>query len=364
LSDGSNLHALFPNWQEPQCCGTWTRDLKYFVFQARNKGVETIWAIRERAGLFEGASREPVQLTTGPINLYGPVPSPDGKRLFVGGTQPRAEIVRYDSKSKAFIPFLSGTSAEGLDFSKDGKWVTYVSYPEGTLWRSTLNGEQKLQLTAPPMRAGLPRWSPDGKQIAFMAYYSGKPWSIFMVRAEGGKPEQLTNGENSSGYDPTWSSDGNSLSLGGSPGISHTLSVHVLNLRTHKLSVVPDSDGLWSPRWSPDGRYIAALSSDALRLLLFDFEARKWTELAKASFGNLNWSQNSQYIYFDTFGQEVAFFRVRVRDGRIERIVELKDVPRAIGTFGPWTGLDPDGSPLIQRDASFDEIYALDWEAP
>jgi hypothetical protein len=32
--------------------------------------------------------------------------------------------------------------------------------------------------------------------------------------------------------------------------------------------------------------------------------------------------------------------------------------------MGPWTGLAPDGSPLIQRDASFNEIYALDWEAP
>src|SRR5205823_3382918 len=111
---------------------------------------------------------------------------PDGKRLFVGGTQPRSEIVRYDSTSKAFLPFLSGASVEELDFSRDGKWVTYISYPEGTLRRSTVGGEQRLQLTSPPMQVGQPRWSPDAKRIAFMGQYPGKPWRIYMLSAEGG----------------------------------------------------------------------------------------------------------------------------------------------------------------------------------
>jgi Tol biopolymer transport system component len=103
---------------------------------------------------------------------------------------------------------------------------------------------------------------------------------------------------------------------------------------------------------------------DSARLLLFDVQSQTWTELAKANFGNPTWSSDSEYIYFDTYGADLAFFRVRVRDRKVERIVRLTDVPRAMGDMGPWTGLDPDGSPLIQRDASFNEIYALDWEAP
>ena len=83
----------------------------------------------------------------------------------------------------------------------------------------------------------------------------------------------------------------------------------------------------------------------------------------ESDFGNPTWSRDSEYIYFDTFGHDAAFFRVRIRDRKVERIVGLKNVPRAVGTFGPWTGLAPDGSPLFQRDASFDEIYALDWDA-
>jgi Tol biopolymer transport system component len=145
------------------------------------------------------------------------IPSAKGKRLFVDERQPCSDIVRYDSKSSELVSFLSGTSAEGLDFSRDGKWVAYVSNPDGTLWRSTVTGEQSRQLSVPPTRAGLPRWSPDGKRIAFMGQYPGNPWSIFMMQADYGLPQQLTNTEDGAVHDPTWSADGNSLAFGGYP---------------------------------------------------------------------------------------------------------------------------------------------------
>jgi Tol biopolymer transport system component len=266
-------------------------------------------------------------------------------------------LVRYDLKAKEFISFLSGTSAEGVDFSRDGEWVTYVSYPERTLWRSTVNGEQRLELTTPPFQASLPRWSPDRKRIAFMGNYPG---------ADGGTPQQLTKGGNCG--DPTWSPDGNSLAFGGYPldwrEAPRNMVLQTLNLSTHETTTLPGSEGLWSPRWSPDGRYLAALSTDTQTLLLFDFRSRRWTELAQANIGYPTWSSDSQYIYFDTVGNDSAFYRVRVRDRKLEQIVGLKGIPRKVGAFGPWTGLTPDGSPLIARDASFDEIYALDWQAP
>jgi serine/threonine protein kinase len=365
-ADGSHLHALLPNRRDAQCCGNWTPDGKYFVFQAGTAGLTTIWAIREKTSLLQRTSQEPVQLTTGPMNTYAPVSSPDGKRLFVGGRQSRIEIVRYESRSKQFVPFLSGISAEGLDFSRDGKWVAYGAYPEGTLWRSTIDGEHRLQLTSPPMYASLPRWSPDGKRIAFMGYYSGKAQNIFIVSADGGLPEQVTKTENDG--DPTWSPDGNRLAFGGFPlderEASRKIVVQVLDLTTHKTSTLPNSEGLWSPRWSPNGRYLAALSNDTQRLLLFDFQSKKWSELAKANFGYPTWSRNSEYMYFDTVGSGAGFFRVRIRGHKVELVASLKDLPRKLGAFGPWTGLAPDDSPLVARDASFDQIYALDWDAP
>jgi Tol biopolymer transport system component len=296
------------------------------------------------------------------------VPSADGKRLFVDERQPRSDIVRYDLKSSEFVPFLSGTSAEGLDFSRDGKWVAYFSNPDRTLWRSTPTGEQPRQLTVPPLQATLPRWSPDGKRIAFMGHYPGKPWSsIFMMPADYGSPQQLTNTEDGPAHDPTWSADGISLAFGGYPPDKVQASkvvIHVLNLNTRQLSTVPGSEGLWSPRWSPDGRYIAALSTDGHTLLLFNFKSQKWMELTRAHFEYPIWSRDSAYIYFNTSDEDAAFFRVRIRDRKVERIVSLKNLPRNAGTFGAWAGLAPDGSPLFERDSNFDEIYALDWDAP
>jgi hypothetical protein len=43
---------------------------------------------------------------------------------------------------------------------RDGEWVTYVLLPEGTLWRSRVNGSERTQLTIAPFRVTLPRWSP------------------------------------------------------------------------------------------------------------------------------------------------------------------------------------------------------------
>jgi hypothetical protein len=89
----------------------------------------------------------PVQLTSGPLSFKGPQPSYDGRKLFAIGVQRRGELQRYDTRSKQFMPYLSGISADTMDFSRDGQWVTYVSVPDGTLWRSKLNGTEKLQLT-------------------------------------------------------------------------------------------------------------------------------------------------------------------------------------------------------------------------
>ncbi len=125
------------------------------------------------------ASPTPVQLTTGPLAFDHALPSQDGHKIFVTGLQARGELVRYDSRARQFLPFLSGISVDQVDFSPDGQWVTYVTVPEGTLWRSRVDGSERLQLTNAPMFAILPRWSPDGKQIVFSAGQFGKPCEDF-----------------------------------------------------------------------------------------------------------------------------------------------------------------------------------------
>jgi Tol biopolymer transport system component/DNA-binding winged helix-turn-helix (wHTH) protein len=365
---GTNLHPLFAAGNTPrgndltdECCGAWTPDGKYFVYNSIRDGVATISSFRESHGLFRRTRSAPVQLTAGPMHFWGPSPSVDGKRLFVVGQQSRGELMRYDSESRQFVTFLSGISAEGLDFSRDGKWVVYVTFPEGVLWRSRMDGSERLQLTSLPMEAALPRWSPDGKRIAFSGSTPGKTWKIFLISADGGSPEQLMSGENFEN-DANWSPDGESLVFGEN-GFSPTSSIYVLNLHTRQVSTLPGPKGLFSPRWSPDGRFINATTYNERKLLLFDITTQAWSELDNGHTYNYPmWSRDTKYLYFLSFAEDgLPFYRLRVADRKLERVANA-NLPRGLarGIFGEWTGLAPDNSPLLLRETSMQEIYSLD----
>ncbi len=370
-SDGTNRHRLLPGWNNPpnECCGNWTADGRYFVFSSTRTGVSSIWALHEKAGFFGKTSREPVQLTTGPMNMQAPVPSRDGKKLFVIGEQRQGELVRYDAKSQQFVPYLGDISAEGLSTSRDGQWIAYVSYPEGTLWRSRVDGSERLQLTLPPLRVAVPRWSPDGKRIAFMAKTPGKGMKIFIVFAEGGASEQLMLREESE-LAPAWSPDGNTLVFGGFPvGAKKPLAIHMLDLKTRQVSTLPGSEGLLFPIWSPDGRYLAAETSGTpQKAMLFDFKVHRWVQLPITAFDYWTWSRDGKFIYFagdlQSAQSDPAVFRLRIGDRKIERVASLKGMRRTNGVFGPWFGLAPDDSPLLLRNLSSQQIYALDVQFP
>ena len=363
-ADGTKLHQLLPGWHSKsgECCGKWTPDGEYFVFESQGQ----IWAMREAGSFPHKVSRAPVQLTSGAIAYFDPLPGKDGKKLYAVAGFRRGELERYDSKAKAFAPYLGGISAGDVAFSKDGQWVAYVSYPDWTLWRSKADGSDKLQLSFPPLQAVLPRWSPDGKEIVFYAFQQGAPARIYLVSADGGTPRELMPAPNNSQpqFDPVWSPDGNSIAFsGGSSSMSATTAVHVLDLKTHHISTLPGSEGLFSPRWSSDGRYIAALPANSLGLRLFDFKTRKWSALTNSGVGFPSWSHDGQYVYFLHPGQDAGVWRIRIPDGKVEPVASLKGF-QMTGYYGTWLGLAPDDSPLLLKDTGTHDIVSMDWIAP
>jgi Tol biopolymer transport system component len=291
-----------------------------------------------------------------------PFPSKDGKKLFVVGQTYRGQLMRTDLKSGQFSPFLEGVSAEYLSFSRDGQWVTYVSYPEGTLWRSKADGSERLQLTYPPFYAMMPHWSPDGKKIAYFEFASSSDKSARMseIAAEGGSPRQLLPDDPTPQQDPTWSPDGSKIVFGGESN-GTALAIRVLDLASHQVSALPGSQGFFSPRWSPDGRYIVAMTGDSSSLVLFDFQTQNWTEAAKGSLSWLNWSKDGRYVYALDFRGKGAVLRIRISDHKTEQVVDLKNFIFA-GRYGGSLALAPDDSPLLLRDAGTQDVYSLDWE--
>ena len=360
-AQGTNLYHLFAGWHNPsdECCGKWTADGRYFVFQSQKQ----IWVLPEGAWFHRGAADAPIQLTSSPLSLGSPLPSRDGKKLFVVGRTFRGALVRYDSKLGQFAPFLTGISAADVAFSKDRQSMAYVTFPEGILWRSKLGGGERVQLSYSPLNPVLPRWSPDGTKIAFFNSIPGKAEKIYVVSAEGGSARELMANDPEPQQDPNWSPDGNKIVFSSNGNNPNTAQIRVLDLSNQQLSTLPESQGLYSPRWSPDGRYIVAMPFDSLSLRLFDFQTEKWSELLKGSIAFPSWSTDGLYVYFLNLADKPAVLRVRVRDGKVERVVDLKDLPLT-GYYGFWFGLAPDDSPLLLRDAGSQDLYSLDWEVP
>jgi serine/threonine protein kinase/Tol biopolymer transport system component len=357
--NGANLHHLIPEGEDPHgCCGRWTRDGEYFVYQSNGQ----IWALAESGGLLPKQVK-PIALTASPLSLSSPLPSKDGSKLFVVGQTYRGALMRYDGKTAQFSPFLGGLSGEYVSFSNDGQWLAYVSFPDGTLQRSKVDGSERLQLTYPPGYPVLPRWSPDGKNIVFFefAVSPSQPSRIYEVSADGGSPHPLLPSYTNQQLDPNWSPDGSKIVFGGESNNPRS-AIHIIDMATRQVTDLPGSQGFYSPRWSPDGLYISAFSSDSQKLLLFDMQTQKWAELASGSLGWLNWSHAGQYVYVLDFGGTAALVRIHIKDHKSEKVVDLKDFVLT-GRYGGSLSLAPDDSAILLRDAGSQDVYSLDWKS-
>jgi Tol biopolymer transport system component len=195
LPDGKDLRQLWPKNPRlvDQCCGKWSADGKLFFFLEGQRFGDIWVADGERIS-------NPVRLTTGPLGYSSVAPSEDGKSLFAVGTQQRAELTRYDPGTKTFMPFLGGISALDVDISKDGAWVTYVAYPEHTIWICKFDGSQRRQMTFPPVQGFQPRWSPDGSSIVFTDLRRAR---IYTMSRDAGTPIPMIREDKENEIDPT-----------------------------------------------------------------------------------------------------------------------------------------------------------------
>jgi Tol biopolymer transport system component len=366
-SDGTNLHKLsaIPNDDLPwTCCANWTADGRYFVFlnqyNSSNGYVHDLYASRARGGILEKRATQPVKLTYGPLSYSSGLPSKDGKRIFVIGSKARGELIRYDQASKQFVPYLSSISAYETAFSRDGKWVAYISYPDHALWRMRVDGSERRQLLFPPWGAILPQWSPDGKRIAFGGWGgASNGQGVFIMDADGGTPEMIASNANG----PNWTSDGNSLLIGDASG----LGARIIDVHTKRATDIPGAEDKFGATLSLDSRFIVSSTKNRDKLMLFDVKQQKWSELASGSFVNWPFSRDARYVYYVTVDPgDPKVKRIGLADRHVEVVASLKDVRRVF--IDPlamnWTDLAPDGSVLVMRDIGTQEIYALNVRWP
>jgi Tol biopolymer transport system component/DNA-binding winged helix-turn-helix (wHTH) protein len=371
-SDGSGLRPLLPGLRYSQCCGRLTHDGKFFIFLRSvfddsygRPPASQLWALDERRRLFRRTPTEPVQLTSGPIRWATPIPSKDGTKIFAHGVILRGELDRYDAQSSRFQPWLGGISAEFITFSPDGKYVAYVTFPEGILWRANRDGSHPVQLSDSSVYPLNLRWSPDGSQILFCNGHGleGRV-RAYVISSQGGTPKPILPEDSEGQSDPGWSADGHKIVFSTLTYIGNFNSVfRVLDLDSHQITTLLGSEGMWSPRWSPNGRFIAGLHGGPTGgIKIFDFETQRWSVVQQTRETDFpTWSSDSQFIYFLSPRDDPGVFRVRVTGGNAERVVDLKGF-RYTGAFQLWMGLDPTDTPMLLRDVGTDDIYALTLE--
>ena len=366
-SSGSNLHQLFPGWHssEQKCCGRWSPDGAFFVFLAGTLRPENfpegqIYALDARRGLFRRPANEPVKLTLGPIEWSPPVFSKDGKKIFATGSTRRGELVRLDPKSSQFQPFLGGISADFVAFSKDGQSMAYISYPDGILWRASREGSDRVQLTSPPLSPRSLDLSPDGTQLVFEAQSPQGP-HVWIVPSTGGSPLRVLPEDSGPEIFPSWSPDGRKIIFAtGKPGDSESY-IRILDLTSHRVTTLPGSGDKFSPRWSPDGQFINASSLDTSIIYVFDIKTQHWSALKAGMHAYPLWSRDSRWIYFLSLAKDPAVLRIPAMGGEAKLVVSFKDF-HYTGTLGLWLGLDPTDAPLMLRDVSTTDVYALTLE--
>ncbi|HEY6250105.1 MAG TPA: hypothetical protein VI685_09090, partial [Candidatus Angelobacter sp.] len=275
----------------------------------------------------------------------------------------RGELLKFDSKRKTFETYLQRLSAYYLSFSRDGQWMTYVNSVDQCLWRSRVDGTEALQLTKDSMEVEISSWSPDGKRIAFTAKQPGKPWRIFLIGRDGGESIEATVGDDNQGG-PTWSPDGKQLIYANVDcNEAQACWIRRVDLATGKTELLPGSYGFRTARWSPDGKYIAALQPATQELRLFSVKTRLWTKLADSINGdNINWSSDSQSVFVDSpHGPTPTIERIRVTDGRRTAVASLASLQNIFGTVGTWVGLTPDDSPILFHSFGSSEVYSVEW---
>jgi len=316
--------------------------------------MSNIWALPVHPG-FLNRNSQPMQLTNGPGSYDAAVPSRDGKRVFAIGRRNRGELVRFDMRTKQFVPFMGGISAIDPTFSRDGQWVADTLSADHTSWRSRANGTLRLQLTYPPMEVSFPSISPDGEDVSFFT----PDHENYVVSLDGGSPRKVDlNTANSTCMSPTESAIVfTEITFATSPGKTG-FNLKVLDPQSGTIGLVPSSQGIFGGFLLGQGKLVAAKG---------DFS--KLCSALTADIG-LSWflarspnrvpSPAGRYLYYATRGDDPQTM-IRLADRHVETITSLKNLHRVVDNVDGTTqiGVAPDASPIFTRDLSTQEIYAL-----
>jgi Tol biopolymer transport system component len=312
-------------------------------------GQRDIWTIPVADG-------PPVPVTNDPAVDWNTVWSPDGKYLYFcsdrGGNMNLWRVPIDERSGKPLgSPEPMTTSAPyvpQLSVSADGRRIAYTAF---TTWTGLSNIQKvgfdtkTMRVTGNPLSVTMgtrmafaPDLSSDGQWVALGLFQVAPPQQhIFIARPDGTGLRQLTN-DSANHVWPRWSPDGKRLAFSSNP--SGAYNMWTINPDGSDLRQVSEYGG-GAPVWSPDGTRMALTGSRA-RTFIFD-PARSWTaqtpqvlppfEPAGSRFFVWDWSPDGQWLAGNGIRPTAGIVVYSLQSGRYERVADLP--ARSTWTLAP-----------------------------
>ncbi len=247
------------------------------------------------------------------------------------------------------------------DISKDNVVFSYA----GDLWIVARSGGQARQLTSHPGDELFPKFSPDGKSIAFTGDYDGNP-DVYVIPAQGGEPKRLT-------YHPAndivlgWAPDGKKIlfrsNQAGSPPSSTQLFLVSPEGGMPDMLPVPRAD---LTSFSPDGHKIAYIPTSQefrtwkryrggwnLPIAIYDLEKNTYEELPKSNGMDMfpMWHGNTIYFISDRDGV-MNLFQYELGSKQTKKLTNYKEYDVKWPSLGPDAIVYENGGLLYAFDLS------------
>jgi Tol biopolymer transport system component len=162
--------------------------------------------------------------------------------------------------------------------------------------------------------------------------------------------------------DPSWASADGDIVFGRPPDVmaerAQPKQIYLWHAASRRVETIAGSEGLFSPRTSPDGHYIAALRLGQRALMLFDRSTGAWRTIAAQPAADPVWSADSRWIYFHDFeSKSQMILRVNVEKGQIENIAGVSDLQSLDYADFRFVGLAPGDVPLLRARTTVGNLY-------
>ena len=207
-----------------------------------------------------------------------------------------------DGTAQTRLTFAPQRQYFSPSWSLDGHKIAFALGPGSgptNLYVMKADGTNPIQLTHLALTCYLPQWSPDGSELVFIAQQGNNvnAAAVYTINADGSNLRRLTH-ENTWEYGAVWSPDGTQIAFGSrSEGTWH---VYVMNADGSNMHVLTSMSGN-KPSWSPDGRFIVFTSDVSGHNDLYVMNADGSNVRLLTMYGDhAAWSPDGQHIAFES----------------------------------------------------------------